>query len=161
MRTRAKPLSMVLMKVKVSVAQSCLILCDPTDCSPLGSSVHGIPQARILEWVAIPFSRGSSWPRDWAQVSCIAAGSLPSEPQVRCQIQLSLGTVSHFLILANAVSWPSFISNLLPYLTLLCLKSEFMSSMNFSSCFHPATSSLLGQISCFSSLFFACCPQSA
>ena len=43
------------------------------DCSPLGSSVHhGILQARILEWVAIPFSRGSSWPRDRSQVSCIA-----------------------------------------------------------------------------------------
>ena len=42
------------------------------DYSPLGSSVHGIHQARILEWVAIPFSRGSSWPRDQTQVSCIA-----------------------------------------------------------------------------------------
>ena len=38
----------------------------------LSSSVHGILQARILEWVAIPFSRGSSWPRDWTRVSCIA-----------------------------------------------------------------------------------------
>ena len=42
--------------VVVLLAQSCLILCDPMDCSPLGSSVHGILQARILEWVAIPFS---------------------------------------------------------------------------------------------------------
>ena len=42
--------------------QSCLTLCDPTDCSPPGSSVHGIFQARILEWVAVPFSRGSSQP---------------------------------------------------------------------------------------------------
>ena len=41
-------------------------------CSPPGSSVHEIPQARILEWVTIPFSRGSSWPRDQTQVSCIA-----------------------------------------------------------------------------------------
>ena len=40
-----------------SVAQSCLTLCDPMDCSPQGSSAHGILQARILEWVAIPFSR--------------------------------------------------------------------------------------------------------
>ena len=44
--------------------QSCLTLCDPMDCSPLGSSVHRILQARILEWVAMPSSRGSSWPRD-------------------------------------------------------------------------------------------------
>ena len=51
--------------------QSCLTLCDPMDCSPPGSSVHGIPQARILEWVAIPSSRGCSWPGDWTWVSCI------------------------------------------------------------------------------------------
>ena len=59
-------------KVKVKVAQSCPTLCDPMVCSPPGSSVHGILQARILEWVAIPFSRGSSQPRDGTQVSCIA-----------------------------------------------------------------------------------------
>ena len=46
--------------VKVSVAQSCPTLCNPVDCSPPGSSVQGILQAQILEWVAIPFSRGSS-----------------------------------------------------------------------------------------------------
>ena len=46
-------------------AQSCLVLHDPMDCSPPGSSVHGIFQARTLEWVAISSSRGSSWPRDW------------------------------------------------------------------------------------------------
>ena len=45
------------------------LFCDPMDCSLLGSSVHRIPQARILEWVAIPYSRGSSWPRDWTRVS--------------------------------------------------------------------------------------------
>ena len=53
-----------------SVAQSCPTLCDPMDCSPQGSSVHGISQARILEWTANSYSRGSSWPRDWIQVSC-------------------------------------------------------------------------------------------
>ena len=51
------------MKVKVLVAELCLTLCNPMDCSPPGSSVHGILQARILEWVAIPFSRVSSWPK--------------------------------------------------------------------------------------------------
>ena len=50
-----------------------LILCNPMDCSPSGSSVHGIFQARILEWVAISFSRRSSWLRDWTQLSHIAA----------------------------------------------------------------------------------------
>ena len=53
------------------VAQLCLTLCDPKDCSPPGSSVHGILQARTLEWVAISFSRGSSQPRDQAYISCI------------------------------------------------------------------------------------------
>ena len=54
------------------VAQLGLTLCDPMDCSLLGSSVHGIFQARVLEWVAISFSRGSSQPRDRTQVSRIA-----------------------------------------------------------------------------------------
>ena len=58
--------------VCVLVAQSCLTPCDPMDCSPPGSSVHRILQRRILEWVVIPFSRGSSRPEDWTQVSCIA-----------------------------------------------------------------------------------------
>ena len=53
-------------------AQSCPTLCGPMDCSPPGSSVHGILQARILEWVAISFSRGSSQPRDQTWVSPIA-----------------------------------------------------------------------------------------
>ena len=53
------------------VTQLCLTLCDPMDCSLPGSSVHGIPQARILEWVAISFSRWPSQPRDWTQVSRI------------------------------------------------------------------------------------------
>ena len=51
-------------------AQSCPTLCNP-DYSPPGFSVHRILWARILEWVAISFSRGSYWPRDWTQVSCI------------------------------------------------------------------------------------------
>ena len=54
------------------VTQSCPTLCHPMNCSPPGSSIHGILQARILKWVAISFSRGSSWPRDRTQVSRIA-----------------------------------------------------------------------------------------
>ena len=56
----------------VLVAQSCLTLCAHMDCSPPGPSVHGILQARILEWVAMLFSRESSRPRDLIQVSHIA-----------------------------------------------------------------------------------------
>ena len=59
------------------VAQFCWTFYDPMDCSPPGSSVHEILQARILEWVAIPFSRGSSQARDW---TTLQADSLPSEP---------------------------------------------------------------------------------
>ena len=59
------------MRVCVLVAQSCLTLCDPMDCSLSRSSIHEIFQARGLEWVAISFSRGSSWPRDRTWVSHI------------------------------------------------------------------------------------------
>ena len=64
----------------MKVTQLCLTLCDPTDCSPPGSSVHGILQARILQWVAIPFSRGSSQPRDQTQVSRMLVDPFPFEP---------------------------------------------------------------------------------
>ena len=56
-------------------AESCLTLCNPIDCRPPGSSVHGISQARILEWVAISFSRGSSWSRDRTHVACVSCTS--------------------------------------------------------------------------------------
>ena len=63
----SKVLMLLRKWVKVKVTQSCLTLCNPMD-----YKVHGILQARILEWVAIPFSRGSSQPRDRTQVSRIA-----------------------------------------------------------------------------------------
>ena len=58
--------------------ESCPILCSLMDCSPPGSSVHRILQARILEWVAMPFPRGSSQPWDQTQVSCIEGGFFTS-----------------------------------------------------------------------------------
>ena len=64
--------SVSCMCVYVLITQSCPTHCDPIDCSPPGSSVHGILQARILEWVASPFSRGSFRPRYQNQVSHIA-----------------------------------------------------------------------------------------
>ena len=57
------------------VTQLCPTLCDPVDQSLLDASLHGIPQARILQWVAVPFSKGSSLPRDRIWVSCIAGRS--------------------------------------------------------------------------------------
>ena len=66
-----------------AIVQSCLTLCDSMDYSPPGSSVHGILWARILEWLAMPSSRGSSWPRDQTHVSCgscISGGFFTAEP---------------------------------------------------------------------------------
>ena len=57
------------MLLHAKLVQSCLTLCDPMDYSPPGSSVHGVLQARLLEWVAMPSSRGYSQPRDQTQVS--------------------------------------------------------------------------------------------
>ena len=65
-------INITIQEVEVLVAQSCQTLCDPMDCSLPGSSVHGILQVRISEWVSISFSRRSFWPWDWTQVACIA-----------------------------------------------------------------------------------------
>ena len=64
----------------VLVAKSCPTLCDPLGCSWPGSSVCGISQARILEWVAIPFSRGSSPRRDQIHIPALAGGFFTTEP---------------------------------------------------------------------------------
>ena len=65
------PLKVIIRWSESEVAQLCPTLCNPVDCSLPGFSIHGIFQARILEWVAVSFSRGYSWPRGWTQVSCI------------------------------------------------------------------------------------------
>ena len=62
------------------VAQSCPILCNPMDCSPPGSTVHVVSQARIPEWVTITSSRGSSQPRDRTPISCLVGGFFTTEP---------------------------------------------------------------------------------
>ena len=62
-----------IISVEVLVTHSCPTLWNPIDCSPPGSSVHGILKARILKWIAIHFSRVFSRPRDWTQVSCVAS----------------------------------------------------------------------------------------
>ena len=69
------------MKSENDVTQSCPTLCNSTDCSPPGFSIHGVFQARILAWVTISFSRGSSTPRDRTQSPSLQADALPSEPQ--------------------------------------------------------------------------------
>ena len=101
---------MTLPKLHVCVL-SHVRLCNPMDCSPPGSSVYGILQARILDWVAMPSSRGPSWPRDWTHISCVSCigrqifyplshlgspsqGYSPSNyasPELRLQVGYNLG----------------------------------------------------------------------
>ena len=76
-RTESKPLTTRLCLLNKagmlhSVTKLCLALCNPMDYSPPSSSVHGLLQTRILEWVAGPSSRGSSWPSDWTCISYVS-----------------------------------------------------------------------------------------
>ena len=80
---------------------SCSVVSDslqPVKCSLVGSSVHGILQARILEWAAIPFSSGSYWPRDRSQSPALPADSLPSEPPGKPQWEKSRNQNSSRLV---------------------------------------------------------------
>ena len=79
-KTASQPIYVLRVKSESEVAQSCPTLCDPMDCSLSGSSAHGIFQARVLEWVAISFSRGSSQLRDQPGSPTLQADALPSEP---------------------------------------------------------------------------------
>ena len=99
----------VTMKKWSDVTQSCPTLCDPMDCSLPGSSIHWIFQARILEWVAVSFSRGSSWSRDWTRVSYItgrllnvwATREVPGEI-IALTIQTFVGKVMSLLFNASS-----------------------------------------------------------
>ena len=103
--------------MKVSVTQSCLNLCDPVDCSLPVSSVHGISQARILEWINIRFPRESSWPRDWTQVSCIgrrilyhlSEWRLPKGPAIQQMLSPLTGTAEELGGLVGDRIWEIFL----------------------------------------------------
>ena len=84
-------------KVKVLVAQLCLTLCNTRDWSPPGSSVHGILQARILEWVAMLCSRGSSQPGIDPRFPALQEDSLPSEPPRKPYIYMAIYIYTHIL----------------------------------------------------------------
>ena len=90
------------------ITKSCATLCNPMDCSLPGSSVHGISQARISEWVAVSFARGSSWLRDRTCISCIGrwihhhwANLFCSKQMLKCYLKsiLSVSKTSWFLSL--------------------------------------------------------------
>ena len=100
------------------IAQSCLTLCDPLDCSPPGISVRGILQARILEWVAVSSSRGSSQPRDGTPVTCLGR-------RLGRDLGTSLGALKalgNSVVMKPPVRKPRGQSSLfaLPLLSLLC-----------------------------------------
>ena len=93
----------------IKLLQSCPTLCNPMDCNPPGSSVHGILQARTLEWVAIPASRGSSPPGDW---TCVSYISYIGRQVLYCSCHLespcvgrSQGNHTSFLLCTSTLNW--------------------------------------------------------
>ena len=93
------------------VAHACLTLCDPMDSYPSGSSVHGIFQARILEWVAMPSSMGSSQPRDGTQVYCIAGRffTIWATKKPHCSARLSDWTELNWTEAFSSHSWWAYL----------------------------------------------------
>ena len=100
---------MYLSEKKTCVCAQLLHLCptlwDPMDCSPPGSSVHGILQARILEWIAMPSSRGPSQPRDRTQLSCLTDSLLAESPRkVTSMVSFNSNSVLQYLFFSDCVS---------------------------------------------------------
>ena len=124
------------------VAKSCLTFLWPMDCSLPGSSVHGISQARILEWVAISFSRGSSWSRDQIWVYCLAGGFFTIEPTGKPSTSCSGWSNCYFLNIFwvfpfwclcsyDFHAWDVPLSHLFMFRILLVLKWEYNDISNF------------------------------
>ena len=119
------------------VAQSCLTLCDPRDCSPPGSSVHEIFQARILEWVAIFFSRGSSQPRDQTQVSCTAGRFFTDRATREALITLDrLNNLLQFYISTCCFALLFYVMEI-AFFPLNFINYPLLSSTFFSAAFSP------------------------
>ena len=96
-------------------AESCPTLCDPMDCSPPDTSVHRISQARILEWVAISLSMGSSQPRDQSHISfisCVAGDSLPLSHQGVGVVVIKIYNNSKCLLSIRYVPDPKFLTRI-------------------------------------------------
>ena len=126
-----------MVKVK-SESVSCSLVsncCDPVDWSPPGSSVHGILQAGILEWVAIPFSRGSSRPRDWTRISYIA-GRFLTIWATREELLLNLLVWCGILVICFIKEPISFRESYSIFLVemLLCLRSASQQSSGVYEC---------------------------
>ena len=151
-------------KVKVLVTHSYATLCDPMDCRPPGSSVHGILPARILEWVAVPFSRGSSWPRNWSQVSCIAGRFFTTASAIRQNLPIKphklhthLRVLSHFsrVQLCNPKDHSppgSFVYGILQARTL-----EWVAISSFRGSSPPRDGTRVSSTSCIACIHLASC----
>ena len=120
----------------VIVAQLCLILCDPMDCSLLGSSVHGILQARVLEWIDISFSRGSSRTKDRNQLSYIAVRlfTIWATREAPCTLLTLFSTFGWYV--------PVFLSKFIWMFSLTCLSSTkfWWEKETHSECNNPQPS---------------------
>ena len=113
--------------VCVLVTQSCPALCDPMDCSPPGSSVHKIFQARILEWVTISFSKGSSQPRDRTRVSCTAGRFFTN-----WATREAPWDDGHFINKINLLNDTELFNNTVNYQTRMCRQCElFLNTVLF------------------------------
>ena len=110
-------------------SQSCPTLCNLVDCSPLGSSVHGIFQARTLGWVAIPFCRRSSWPRDGTFVSCIGRQILYHWAIWKAHVLSSGGLVAK---LCPTLATPRIVAHWIP-LSMGFSRQEYWSRLPFPS----------------------------
>ena len=125
----------VWLNLKVEVSQSCPTLCDPVDCSP-----PGILQTRILEWVASPFCRVSSWPRDWMRFSCVAGKPFTIwTTRVGCLLILITGSFSEHIYIFKFwltsfykffILWIVFLMSSLRSLCLAIDPRSFFSCLN-------------------------------
>ena len=133
--------------MNVLVIQSCPTLCDLMDYSSPGCSVQGILQVRILDWSAIPFSQGSSWPRDWTCVSCTAGGFLTV-----WATQLN-GKIEHILFISLSIDlWHPGHTNVRGK-PVLCLQSR-IPNLVFSSMLPIWLLTRLLSLHCYSGVFF-------
>ena len=116
------------------VAELCSTLCDSMDCSPPGSSVHGILQTRILEWAAISSCKGSSRPRDWTCISCIGRWILYHWATREAQCILCYG-ISQTLTTHSSVRWASGPAD--PSYSILTFHEKPSSLRRLFKCSHP------------------------
>ena len=138
--------------------KSCLTLCNLMDCRPPGSSLCGISQARILEWAAISFSRGCSWPWNWTHISCIAGGFFTTEPPGKTLEELVVILIFFFSIdILHFSFWNSKDkSTIIVYIISVVTEALFTCCLFFSLSFSVDISGAVSWSSLFSLLLLLC-----